>query len=63
MALPNKPRDRCYQWQDSTLFSDKHQALLEYADTMSRAVVVPQAVFDKVRAHFDEQEMVELTVT
>ena len=63
MALPNKPRDRCYQWQDSTLFSDKHRALLEYADTMSRDVVVPQAVFDKVRAHFDEQEMVELTVT
>ena len=38
-------------------------AVLEYADTMTRDVVVPQAVFDKVRAHFDEEEMVELTVT
>jgi alkylhydroperoxidase family enzyme len=50
-------------WQDSTLFGEKHRAVLEYADTVSRDVVVPQGLFDKVRGYFDEQEMVELTVT
>jgi alkylhydroperoxidase family enzyme len=39
------------------------RAVLDYATTMTRSVDVPEALFDSVRAHFDERETVELTAT
>jgi AhpD family alkylhydroperoxidase len=50
-------------WQQSTLFSERQRLVLEYADTMSQNVKVPDALFQKVRAEFDDRELVELTVT
>lgn len=38
-------------------------AALGYADAMTLHVTVPGEVFDAVRAHFGEQELLELTVT
>ena len=38
-------------------------AALAYADAMTVHVTVPDQVFDAVRAHFGEQELLELTVT
>jgi 4-carboxymuconolactone decarboxylase len=38
-------------------------AALAYADAMTTHVTVPGEVFDAVRAHFSEQEVLELTVT
>jgi 4-carboxymuconolactone decarboxylase len=38
-------------------------AALAYADAMTVHVSVPDEVFDAVRAHFSEQEVLELTVT
>jgi 4-carboxymuconolactone decarboxylase len=38
-------------------------AALTYADAMTVQVAVPDAVFDAVRAHFGEREVLELTVT
>lgn len=38
-------------------------AALAYADAMTVHVTVPDEVFDAVRAHFGEQELLELTVT
>jgi len=38
-------------------------ATLAYADAMTVHVSVPGEVFDAVRAHFGEQELLELTVT
>jgi len=38
-------------------------AALAYADAMTMHVTVPDEVFDAVRAHFGEQELLELTVT
>ena len=38
-------------------------AALAYADAMTVHVSVPDEVFDSVRAHFSEQEALELTVT
>jgi 4-carboxymuconolactone decarboxylase len=38
-------------------------AALAYADSMTVHVTVPDEVFDAVRAHFGEQELLELTVT
>ena len=36
--------------------------MLAYADTMTRDVVVPDAVFAEVARHFNAREIVELTV-
>src|SRR5882724_13065861 len=49
-------------WQASTRFSESERAALAYADSMTREIVVPDEVFDKVKAHFNDREIVELTV-
>ena len=44
-------------------FGDVERSVLAYCDAMTRGVHVPQAVFDAVRPHFSEREIVELTAT
>ncbi|MGB6105704.1 MAG: carboxymuconolactone decarboxylase family protein [Pusillimonas sp.] len=51
------------EWEKSALFSDKERAVLAYADTMTRQVQVPDAVFDAVKPHFEARQLVELTAT
>ena len=36
--------------------------MLAYADTMTRDIAVPDAVFAEVERHFNPREIVELTV-
>jgi 4-carboxymuconolactone decarboxylase len=43
-------------------FRGGDSALLAYVDAMSRDVAVPDAVFDGMRGHFSDREMVEVTV-
>ena len=50
-------------WQTSDAFTSKQRAVLEYADTMTREVQVPDAVFDALRNYFTDRQIVELTVT
>jgi len=49
-------------WRASEFFSEKERAALAYTDAMTRDVSVPDAVFTDVRKHFNERELVELTV-
>jgi 4-carboxymuconolactone decarboxylase len=49
-------------WGASGLFSEKERAVLAYTDAMTRDASVPDAVFDALRGHFNERELVELTV-
>lgn len=49
-------------WRRSKLFGRRDKALLAYVDAMTRDVDVRKAVFDGVREHFGEREIVELTV-
>lgn len=54
LALPS--------YRSSALFSDLEKLVLDYAVGMSRTPVeVPNALFAKLRAHFDEAQLVELT--
>jgi len=46
-----------------SVFDAKDRAVLAYAETMTRDIDVPAALFDRVRGLFDEREVVELTVT
>jgi uncharacterized peroxidase-related enzyme len=54
--------DAVADWRAAACFSERERAALAYADTMSRDIDVPDAVFDTLREHFDEREIVELTV-
>ena len=54
--------DALADWRPSTLFSERERAVLAYADTMSRDIAVPDAVFAEVKRYFNTREIVELTV-
>jgi 4-carboxymuconolactone decarboxylase len=43
-------------------FGARETALLGYVDAMTRDVTVPEAVFGKMREHFSEREIVDVTV-
>jgi alkylhydroperoxidase family enzyme len=49
-------------WSKSGLFDNRERAVLAYADAMTREVQVPDPVFDALRRHFDERQLLELTV-
>ncbi|MGZ3291667.1 MAG: carboxymuconolactone decarboxylase family protein [Xanthobacteraceae bacterium] len=54
--------DALADWRPSTSFSERERAVLAYADTMTRDIAVPDAVFNEVKRHFNTREIVELTV-
>jgi len=49
-------------WRMATCFSESERAALAYAETMTRDVDVPDAVFNALKRHFNERQIVELTV-
>ena len=54
--------DALADWRASGLFNARERAALAYADTMTRDIAVPDAVFAEVKRHFDDRQIVELTV-
>jgi len=51
-------------FRESELFSGAEKAALAYAEEMCRIPVeVPDAIFEAVRANFDDRAIVELTAT
>ena len=54
-ALPN--------WLESDVFDGTECAVLAYADAMTKAVQVSDAVFDAVARRLNAREMTELTAT
>lgn len=49
-------------WQPAKLFSEQQRALLAYTDAMTQKIDVPDNVFDQVRKHLSERQIVELTM-
>jgi alkylhydroperoxidase family enzyme len=49
-------------WRLAADFSERERAALAYADTMTRDVEVPDTVYNEVARHFNERQIVELTV-
>ena len=43
--------------------SDKQLAVVRYSDVMTRSVKVPDEIFEELKKHFSEQEIVEITAT
>jgi 4-carboxymuconolactone decarboxylase len=54
--------DALADWESSPLFGARERAVLAYADTMTRDIAVPDDVFTAVRQHFNDRQIVELTV-
>jgi 4-carboxymuconolactone decarboxylase len=49
-------------WRNGSSFSERERAALTYAETMTRDIAVPDAVFDALKPHFNDRQIVELTV-
>jgi alkylhydroperoxidase family enzyme len=49
-------------WRASKFFNESERAALAYADSMTRDIQVPDAVFTEVKQHYDARATVELTV-
>jgi alkylhydroperoxidase family enzyme len=54
--------DALKDWKQTGAFSERERAALAYADTMTRDIEVPDAVFAELKRHFDDRQVVELTV-
>jgi alkylhydroperoxidase family enzyme len=50
------------EWRGSPLFDAREQAVLAYVDAVTKDIRAPDAVFEPLRRHFDERQIVELTV-
>lgn len=49
-------------WRSSERFDEADRAVIEYADAISATpTAVPDELFERLRAHFDERQLVELT--
>jgi AhpD family alkylhydroperoxidase len=51
-------------WRESPLYTDRERAALAWTETVTLVskMHVPDAVYDEVRRHFDEGELVTLTL-
>jgi alkylhydroperoxidase family enzyme len=61
-GLSDAECDALADWQAATSFSARERAALAYADAMTRDIAVPDDVFEALRLHFDERQIVELSV-
>jgi len=48
--------------ENSSLFAPAHRALLAYANAMTTVIDVPDDVFERLRKHYTDAQIVELTV-
>ena len=54
--------DALADWRASPFFDARERAALAFADASTRNVEVPDDVFEALRSHFNERQIVELTV-
>jgi 4-carboxymuconolactone decarboxylase len=49
-------------WQTAASFNARERAALAYTDAITRDVAVPDNIFEPLRQHFNERQIVELSV-
>jgi alkylhydroperoxidase family enzyme len=62
MGVSLEECDAVARWPQRSFFSDKDQAVIAYADAVTRDVHVGDDLFDGLRPHFSAREIVELTI-
>jgi len=50
------------EWEGASAFDERERATLAYVDSVVRDIDVPDEVFEPLRAHFDDRQIVELTM-
>ena len=61
-GLTKQECDALADWRASSFFNERERAALAYTDAVTRDIDVPEAVFAELRKHFNERQIVELTV-
>lgn len=61
-GLTQQQCDDLPDWERSSAFDDAQRAALAYTDAMTRDVQVSDEVFNELKRHFSERQIVELTV-
>ncbi len=62
-GVPDRQLRELSLWRESSLFEPLERLVLEYAEAMTRTPVdVTDELFGRLREHFDERQMVELTM-
>jgi AhpD family alkylhydroperoxidase len=63
-GVPQAQLDTLQGWDESPAFSDKERAALAWTESLTRVYKdhVPGSVWDIVRAHFSEREIVDLSI-
>ena len=54
--------DALLAYEESDLFTSREKAALSYVEAITRSVHVSDEVFDRLSVHFDEEEIVQLTL-
>lgn len=62
-GVPQEKIDALQDWRVSDRFTAVERDVLAYTEAMTLQVQVAQPLFDAVRAHFSDREVVELTAT
>jgi 4-carboxymuconolactone decarboxylase len=61
-GLTQEECDALADWRPSKFFSERERAVLAYVDAVTRDIDVADAVFTELRKHFNDRQIVELTV-
>lgn len=62
-GIDDRELDALGDYRDSELFNERERAALAFAEAITLGNTVPDNVFQAVRLHFSEDEIVELTAT
>lgn len=64
MGLTQEEMTELARYKESDRFTDVEKAAIEYAEHLSRTPAnVPDELFQTLRSHLDERQLVELTAT
>jgi alkylhydroperoxidase family enzyme len=61
-GLSKEESDALADWREANFFNARERAALAYTDAVTRDVDVPDAVVAELKKHFNERQIVELTV-
>ncbi|MBA7666350.1 hypothetical protein ES703_74429 [subsurface metagenome] len=63
VGVSQRQLDSVWDWKNSSEFSNEERALLQYTDEVAQKVTVTDQTFNRLKNFFDEQAIVELTMT
>ena len=63
VGISQKQLDSISDWKSSSEFNNEERAVLQYTDEVARNVTVTDQTFNSLKNFFNEQTIVELTIT